>query len=88
MNKRTLPLENQEIFTFKEGCAYLRIGTTLGRKLLKERRLTYCKLPNGDVRLRKQDLDTFLQNGKVEAFDVQEAITSLLRGKRKASLKH
>ncbi|GGM69336.1 DNA-binding protein [Longimycelium tulufanense] len=59
-----------EHYSVEEAAAYLNTSVRFVRRLISERRITFYKLGR-HVRLKREDLEAFVQAGKVEAVTVR-----------------
>jgi excisionase family DNA binding protein len=55
----------QEHFCVEESAVYLGTSVRFVRRLIAERRITYYKVGR-HVRIKRDDLEAFVQSGKVE----------------------
>lgn len=57
-----------EHFTVQEAADYMNTTVRFVRRLISERRIPFHRLGR-HVRLKRTDVDTFIDAGRVEAFD-------------------
>jgi excisionase family DNA binding protein len=55
-------------FTVEEAAEYMSTGVRFVRRLIAERRIPFHKIGR-HVRLKVEDVDAFIDAGRVEAFD-------------------
>jgi excisionase family DNA binding protein len=54
-----------KMLTYKEAAAYLRIGNSTIYEWVRKNIITCHRHPTGGIRFNVEDLDAFLDNGKV-----------------------
>ncbi|MCE7011514.1 helix-turn-helix domain-containing protein [Kibdelosporangium philippinense] len=62
----------KEHFTVQEAADYMNTTVRFVRRLISERRIPFHRLGR-HVRLKRTDVDTFIDAGRVEAFDAVAA---------------
>jgi excisionase family DNA binding protein len=86
MNNQPQPKESvtQEWFSVAEACAYIRIGQTKLRELIKDRKITHSRLPNGSLLLSKHALDSYVKSFEVPSMDVADEVAAIFNKKKTA----
>jgi excisionase family DNA binding protein len=74
------PGVTEEHYSVEEAAAYLNTKVRFVRRLISERRITFYKLGR-HVRLKREDLEAFVQAGKVEPITPASVRRDLRRGR-------